>query len=325
MSHDIHQMAYVGEEPWHGLGTQLPTNSTYAEVVQAAGFYTAVERSLYAPPMEEPIPDRKGLFRSDTGEYLATVHKDYEVVQFDEVARTLVEAAGSVGCIFHTAGTLGRNGVRGWLLGELPEPLRIRGDKSPIRRYVLGYTGHDGTTAITLKNVATRVVCQNTIGVALHEKDGAEWHIPHFDNAKQRLEEAGRAFRELMESYARFGDLANRLAATPFSEEQLRRVLDVVLPLPEDEGNHPRILHAREKVVELYHVGAGIEGDMQATAWAALQAVAEYADHHRLTRAVQGRRVDAMRLESIWMGKAASMKRQALTAILSESQLRLVA
>lgn len=73
---------------------------------------------------------------------------------------------------------------------------------------MLGYTGHDGTTAITLKNVATRVVCQNTIGVALNEQDGAEWHIPHFDNAKQRLEEAGRAFRELLESYARFGDLA---------------------------------------------------------------------------------------------------------------------
>ncbi|WP_164002310.1 DUF932 domain-containing protein [Pyxidicoccus caerfyrddinensis] len=325
MSHDIHQMAYVGEEPWHGLGTQLPTSSTYEEVVQAAGFYTAVERPLFSPPMEEPIPDRKGLFRGDTGEYLATVHKGYEVVQFEEVARTLVEAAGGVGAIFHTAGTLGRNGVRGWLLGELPEPLRVRGDKSPIRRYVLGYTGHDGTTAITLKNVATRVVCQNTIGVALNEQDGAEWHIPHFDNAKQRLEEAGRAFRELMDSYARFGDLANRLAVTPFSEEQLRHVLDAVLPMPEDEGNHPRIIHAREKVVELYHAGTGIEGDMQGSAWAALQAVAEYTDHHRLTRAVQGRRVDAMRLESIWMGKAASMKRQALTAILSESQFRLVA
>jgi len=128
-----------------------------------------------------------------------------------------------------------------------------------------------------------------------------------------------------MESYARFGDLANRLAGTRFSEEQLRRVLDVVLPMPEDEGNHPRISHAREKVVELYHAGVGIEGDMQGSAWAALQAVAKYADHHRQTRAVQGKRMDAMRLESIWMGKAANMKRQALNAILGESQFRLVA
>jgi len=113
MSHDIHHMAYVGEEPWHGLGTQLLTASTYEEVVRG-GRLLHVRR---APPLlaahGEPIPDRKGLFRGDTGEYLATVHKGYEVVQFEEVARTLAEAAGGVGAIFHTAGTLGRNVARG--------------------------------------------------------------------------------------------------------------------------------------------------------------------------------------------------------------------
>ncbi|MDC0709490.1 DUF932 domain-containing protein [Stigmatella sp. ncwal1] len=63
------------------------------------------------------------------------------------------------------------------LLGKLHEPMRVRGDSSPIKRYVLGYCGHDGTTTITLKNVATRVVCQNALGVALGEKYRAEWHI----------------------------------------------------------------------------------------------------------------------------------------------------
>ncbi|WP_342742449.1 DUF932 domain-containing protein [Stigmatella aurantiaca] len=211
---------------------------------------------------------------------------------------------------YHTAGTLGRHGIRGWLLGE---PMRVRGDKSPIKRYVLGYCGHNGTTAITLKNVATRVVCQNTLGVSLGEKDGAEWHISHYGNAKVRLEEAGRAFRKLIEGYAHFEALANQLAVPPFSEEQLGHVINVVLPLPEDEEKHPRLLKARGKVVELFHCGGDIEGDIQGTAWAALQAVSEYADHHRSTRTVEGTSTEARQLESIWMGKAAAMKRQALT------------
>lgn len=160
--------------------------------MEAAGFYKAEERPLFAPGMDEPIPDKKALFRQDTGEYLATVNRGYEVIQFEEVARTLVEAAGGVRCIFHTAGTLGRHGERGWLLGELPEPMRVRGDKSIIKRYVLGYTGHDGTTAITLKNVATRVGCQNTIGVALGERDGAEWHILHTTSAKTQTTKTAR-------------------------------------------------------------------------------------------------------------------------------------
>ncbi|SEN18165.1 hypothetical protein SAMN05444354_1331, partial [Stigmatella aurantiaca] len=103
MPHDIQQMVYVGKEPWHGLGTPLPSNGSYEEIVHAAGFYTAEERPIFSPPMEGPIPDKKSLFREDTGEYLSTVSTGYEVVQFEEVARTLVEAAGGVRCIFHTA------------------------------------------------------------------------------------------------------------------------------------------------------------------------------------------------------------------------------
>ena len=323
MPHDINQLVYVGKEPWHGLGTPLPANAEYDSIVQAAGFYKAEERPVFAPGMDEPIPDKKALFRQDTGEYLATVNRGYEVIQFEEVARTLVEAAGGVRCIFHTAGTLGRSGVRGWLLGELPEPMRVRGDSSPIKRYILGYCGHDGTTAITLKNVATRVVCQNTIGVALGERDGAEWHIVHTTSARVRLEEAGRAFRRLVQGYERFAALGDHLAMTRFSEHQLRNVLDIVLPLPQDKAEHPRLEKARNQVVQLFHAGTGIEGPIQNTAWAALQAVSEWADHHRNTRSVKGKPVEAMRLESIWMGKAAAIKKLALTSIMNEAHVRL--
>ncbi len=55
MSHEINQMMYVGKGPWHGLGAQLPANADYGSIVQAAGFYTAIERDMFAPPMESPI------------------------------------------------------------------------------------------------------------------------------------------------------------------------------------------------------------------------------------------------------------------------------
>jgi hypothetical protein len=50
MPHNIHSMVYAGREPWHGLGTPLPRNADYDTIVEAAGFYTAIERDVSAPP-----------------------------------------------------------------------------------------------------------------------------------------------------------------------------------------------------------------------------------------------------------------------------------
>jgi phage/plasmid-like protein (TIGR03299 family) len=126
MAHDIHQMVYAGATPWHGLGTPLPANGTWEEIREAAGFYTATEKPIFLDGSPTPIPDRKALVRADTGDYLATVGSTYEVVQFEELARAGVIAAGDVKAIWHTAGTLGEVGARGWLLAELPECYEAR-------------------------------------------------------------------------------------------------------------------------------------------------------------------------------------------------------
>ncbi|HYO55919.1 DUF932 domain-containing protein [Archangium sp.] len=111
--------------------------------------------------------------------------------------------------------------------------------------------------------------------------------------------------------------------ADTFSEHQLSNVIDVVMPLPQDKAEHPRLMKGRNKVIELFHAGRGLEGSIRGTAWGALQAFSEYADHHRHTRVPKGKSMDALRLESIWMGKAASLKRQALAAIADTARIRL--
>ncbi len=192
MAHEINAMVYAGKVPWHGFGTPLPQNAPFEEIVQAAGFYEAQEKELVMAETGKAVPDRKALVRSDSGAYLSTVSTSYEVVQFADVARTLVEAAGDVKAIFHTAGTLGARGAKAWLLAELPDPIIVKGDPSPIRRYLVGVAGHDGMTAVTLKNVATRVVCANTLGSALSE-DGAEWRVHHRVVGAPSVDRVGRS------------------------------------------------------------------------------------------------------------------------------------
>ncbi len=147
-------------------------------------------------------------------------------------------------------------------------------------------------TAVVIKNVATRVVCANTLGVALGERGGATWRIQHTANAKQRLEEAGKAFRRLAESYTRFGELANLLAVTPFTDKQMFATVDRVMPVPKDDRDHDRLENERGKVIRLFDTAVGIER-LRGTAWAALQGWTEYADHpagarHRAGRPAPG-------------------------------------
>lgn len=322
--HNINKLVYVGVEPWHGLGAKLPRNATYQEISELAGFYVAEERPLFVSGSEKPVPDRKAIVRDD-GRYLAVVGDGYKIVQFSEIAKTLVEAAGMFGGFFHTAGTLGATGARGWMLGELPGEIVVKGDPSPIRKYLLGSSGHDGLSAIVLKNVATRVICQNTLGLALGERGGAEFKIAHTTNAGARLDHAARSLRRLLLSYDRFGDLANMMATTRFTGLQLVTAIDHVLPVPQDEKNHDRILRDREKVKELFETGVGIESAIRGTGWAAFQAFTEFADHHRQTRTMFGHDPRHDRLESIWMGRAAQLKRNALSAITNVSGIQLEA
>lgn len=71
MPHEVNRMMYVGQVPWHGLGTQFPTNASYEEIEHL--FYEARPEQLVITGTGEVVPDRKAIIRCDTGGYLATV------------------------------------------------------------------------------------------------------------------------------------------------------------------------------------------------------------------------------------------------------------
>ena len=313
-------MMYVGEMPWHGLGTALPQNATWEKAREVVGFYEVEKRPLLVnfgdAASSVEVDDKCALVKVGTGEYMATVGKNYGVVQFGDLAEAVVTACGK-DAVFHTAGLLGEKGIRGWLLGELGAPIRVKGDESEIRKFFLASSAHDGGTSAILMNAATRVVCANTLGVALGEKDGARWAIRHTSNAADRVREAGRAFAKIREGYERFEVVANFLVNHRLTDKQLAATVDLVLPLPKkDDGSEAepskQLFEKREMVTALFDTARGING-IRGTAWGAFQAWTQFADHHLTVR-----KGAADRLDSIWFGQAAEMKKKALNAIVAQ-------
>lgn len=309
-------MSIFVASPFARVGRAIPPgNLSFDEVARHVGFYDAVEAPLTLPD-GTCVPDHKALLRGDDGSYLSTVGKGYKVVQFRDLAEAGMKAANDFGAIWHTAGLLGKNGVRGWLLADLGD-FAVVGDRSPVKKYVLLHNAHDGTTAATLMNAATRVVCENTLGVALSERDGARWTIRHTANALERLEDAAKAFRRIVTHLSEFEDLANVLARTPYTDKMHAAAIQALLPLEDDGKKHPRIQKQRERMSELFETFIGAEG-IRGTAWGAFQAWAEHADHDR--NRLEEAKPDkwGQRLERIALGSGADLKAAALTTILRQ-------
>lgn len=333
MAHDIFQdrrMFFSGATPWHGLGTQLPANATWEQARDAAGFYNVVERQVFAAGVPQAVPDVKALIASDDGRYLSTVGADYGVVQFSDMAKAVIEAAGGVQAVFHTGGLLGERGQKGWLLGELPLDLTI-GGKDPLKAYFLAYSGHDGRTPVTLANCATRVVCANTVAAALGERGGFRTSIRHTSNAAGYVSAAADGFSTLRESYLRLQAWGERAAARRLTADEATEVLNRAHPEPVGgvparvQTKHERIEAIHSKILDLYE--AHEVPETKGTAWAMFNAVQGFAEHFAPTRAklqladMNPSTRAAMIAERSFFGAGASGGQAALEAVIAATGL----
>lgn len=310
-------MFYAGATPWHGLGVKLPANATWETVRAAVGFYDVEEVPVYAHGNPAPVTGFKALRPvGEKARILSIVGADYGVVQFADMAKAVVEAAGGVGAVFHTGGLLGSDGARGWLMGEIPSlAFKVPGDVSEVRAYFMAYSGHDGQTPVTLANVDTRIVCRNTLGMTMGERGNWRATVRHTSQAPLRVEDAAQSFATLLEGKRKFRDMAEKLARTPFTSEQMGAAIDAVVPAA-DEGarNEDRIKADRAKLFELSEAGTGMEG-IRGTAWGAFQSFAEWADHFRLLRAREALSQLENKAFGLTWGPAAEVKQEALSAI----------
>src|SRR5574344_2947504 len=189
MAHLVETMAYTGQTPWHELGNALPAKQSIDVWVKAAGMdwriketpvrYLATDddtglSGLYAEPKE--FPEQKVLYRSDTKAPLSVVGSRYQVVQPREVLefyRDLTEVAGYE---LETAGVL-KGGRKFWALARTGKSSALKGD-DVVNGYLLLATSCDGTLATTATPTTVRVVCNNTLSIALKDGVGAV-KVPH--------------------------------------------------------------------------------------------------------------------------------------------------
>jgi phage/plasmid-like protein (TIGR03299 family) len=204
--------------------------------------------------------------------------------------------------IYHTAGVLGK-GERIWLLAKLPDYIRVNGNDI-VEKYLLLTNAHDGTGSVRVKLTPIRVVCENTLTLALTRAE-QEVRIRHTADAQTRLKEAHQILGLTNKLFAELDCIFNRMSETDLKKASLNEYLARVFPDPPREGYPSRAPRIRENVRELIETGRGAEA-AKGTLWGAYNAVAEYVDHYRIPKAG-----DSARLKSMWFGNGERIKKVA--------------
>lgn len=313
-------MAYnaKGGTPWHKLGTALPDAVSGEEMQVAAGLNWEVEkRPLHIEGLDgilRPVEGWEATTRSTDNAQLGIVHSTYQPIQNREIfdfADSLL-ATGQVK--FETAGAL--NGGRTvWALALAEGLIRIEGDPSPIEPYLLISTGHDALRAMRVDLQPVRVVCQNTLNVAI-KGSPRSFVIRHTKNAMDKVLEARKALRVNVDYMAQFEAVAKDLMSRPLSIADVKRFTEVLLPsASEDKDKETRTDRQRDAITALFANSNTLEG-VGFNSYRAVQAVAEWADHERGFRATKMGSAEDARALAILDGTATDIKDRALALLL---------
>jgi len=200
--------------------------------------------------------------------------------------------------------------------------VQVDGTEDHIEKFLLLSNSHDGSSCLRMMFTPVRVVCQNTLNIALDGGAGQGIAIRHTENAQGKVTEAQRALGLAMSYYDGLGGLCTKLAAVPASKDAVGRYFLELVP---DNGKakvNTRTENIREDLVGLFHNGkgnriAGVRGSW----WAAFNAVTEWTDHHRSTRGEEGDKAES-RLASNWFGSGAQMKGRAWTLALEAANVK---
>ena len=275
MSANVETMFYTREKPWHGLGTQVMEAPTSAAALSLAGLDWRVIQKPLLTYDEIPVPGFKANLRDSDNQVLGVVTDRYKVVQ-NEDAFAFTDSLLGEGVTYETAGSL-QNGRRTWILAKLPQRYIISGDE--ITPYLVFMNSHDGSGAIKAAMTPIRVVCQNTLNLAL-TKAKRTWSADHVGDIQGKLEDArdtllyaGRYMEEL-------GKAIDGLNKIRLSDRKVYEYIDALFPLVDNATatQKKNLLRLKEDVKVRYFEAPDLKG-VGKNGYRFVNAVSDFATH----------------------------------------------
>ncbi|WP_080831882.1 DUF932 domain-containing protein [Cohnella massiliensis] len=280
MPANVESMFYVREAPWHGLGNRVEHALSSDEALKAAELdWTVIQKPILTEDMAV-IPGYKANIRASDQRVLGVVTDRYKIVQNHEAFAFADELLGE-GVRFETAGSL-QNGKKVWLLAKLPANYIITGDR--ICPYMVFSNTHDGSSSVKVAMSPIRVVCQNTLNLALNSAKRI-WTTVHTGNIQSKLEEAKKTLLYAELYMDKLGAEAERLQRIKIPDHKVLEFIELLLPMPDQATNvqQKNVQHLREDFQARYFDAPDLQ-TVGKNGYRFINAVSDFATHAKPLR-----------------------------------------
>jgi phage/plasmid-like protein (TIGR03299 family) len=243
MSANVETMFYTRVEPWHGLGVCVESALCSEEALKQSGLnWNVIQRPIMTSTYD-PIPGYKANIRDTDNRILGVVTDRYKVVQNSE-AFAFTDSLLGEGVRYETAGSL-QEGRKIWLLAKLSDRYIMEGEQ--IDPYLVFSSSHDGSGSIKVCMTPIRVVCQNTLNIALSTAKRI-WSTVHVGDMAHKMDDAHNTLR-LAENYMdKLGAEFSRLSKIKLNDAKVMEYIDMLLPMDDNatDTHRKNISHIRE-------------------------------------------------------------------------------
>lgn len=282
MAHNIETMFSVREKPWHYEETKDVTKliqeaPTSDEALRLAGLDWDVAQTPVYMESGIEIPNYKANVRSTDNACLGIVTDRYKIVQNTEAFAFTDAIVGETedGVVkYETAGSL-CGGKKIWLLAKMPTTKVLDDEVDP---YMFFSNSHDGTGAIKVGMTPIRIVCNNTLNMALNSAK-RQWSTKHVGDMQSKLEEAKFCLQMADKYMKRLDEEADRLANAKLYKEQIDEILDELFPIDDNDTDRKKRTVQAEK--DSFYVAYFMPdiAKFRDTAWGAVNAMSDVVTH----------------------------------------------
>jgi phage/plasmid-like protein (TIGR03299 family) len=310
--------------PWHSLGQAVDGAMSWKEAMEKAGLnYNVSKRqlSICINGIWQTV-DAYGIFRDDNDCFLGAVGDKYATIQNEKAFDFVDSLLETSGAHYDTAGALG-NGERIFVSATIPysiAPNRAPNDKSNC--FLMFTTSHDGTLSATAKLTTVRVVCQNTLNMAMENSGFGTLKIRHTESGNDRMDKAKRIFQGVTQTVESLKTKFNLLAERKPNREEIHCIMDKLFGKDWKESAQKK--NQIEKIACLFdNNDNGAFPEIKGSAYSLLQSVTNFVDHDRTIRrtdSTKNMNESAIRTQSALFGSGDEFKSEALEIILSATE-----